>query len=138
MNDEEQFIAELKKFRAAPMPGDLRERLSESPQISKGKAHRLWLPVVGTAIAACLALIWALSSDSASPQSEEVALNILGIDSTLVSRETVEFKEIDGVMHEIVMETWRDELFARSSLDPATADSVVLRRERVSKPVKFL
>lgn len=138
MNDEEHFIAELKKFKAAPMPRDLRERLSQPPQIERNKVRRIWLQFVGTAIAACVMLILLLKENPASPQNDEVAVNILRVDSTLLSSEVVEFEEIDGVMHEVVMETWRDELFARSSLDPTIADSVVVRRERISKPVNFL
>jgi len=138
MNDEERFIAELKKFKEAPIPSDLRERLATPPLVEASNSHRLWLPVLGTAVAACFALTWIFSSDSPSPQEDQVALNILKVDSTLLSSEVVEFKEIDGIMHEVVMETWRDEFFARSSLDPATADSVILRQELVSNPVKFL
>ena len=138
MNDEEHFIAELKKFKAAPMPSDLRERLAEPPEIETNKILKFWLPAVGTAIAACLALIWIFSSDSPAGQDDQIALNILKVDSTLLASEVVDFEEIDGVMHEVVMETWQDELSAHSSLDPLTADSVVLRYELVSNPVIYL
>ena len=132
------MLIEALRILNGAVPDDLRKRLQQPPPIARDKIRRLWLPVIGTAIAAWLALFMLLPGDPPSSPSEEVALNILREDSTLLSSEVVDFEEVDGVMHEMVLETWRDELFARSSLDPITADSVVLRRERVSKPVNFL
>ncbi len=138
MNEDEHFINELRSIKVAPMPEDLRKGMFEEARPTVVKHHRFFFAAAGIAAAACIMLLLNPWRVETSDQGNAVAINILHIDSTLLSSTTIQIEEVDGVYHEIVEEEWLDELSARSSTCPLEADSVVVRHERVRVPIKFL
>lgn len=137
MSEEEQFIEKLRKMQVAPMPDDLRALLAEEPLPEKQGGSRLIFIAIGLAAAACVALML-ISGPGDVPREGGMAVEVLRVDSTLLSSRSLEFEEVDGVYHEVVEEEWLDEISARSSSSPLEADSVVVRTERRSVPVEFL
>ena len=138
MKDDDHFIEMLKQMRIAPMPADLKDRLAEEPRTGRRglRSPFVWVPAL--AAAACVCFLIARSPSGAPTVNDPAVVNLLQYDSTLLSSETVEITEDDGVFHEIVEREWRDELSARSSGSPLAADAVVVRRERVRVPIHFL
>ena len=137
MSEDEQFIEKLRKMQVVPMPDDLRALLAEEPQPEKkGRGNVVYL-AIGLAAAACVALML-INRQADEPEEGRGAVNVLRVDSTLLSSRSVEFEEVDGVYHEVVEEEWLDEISARSSASPLEADSVVVRTQRRSVPVEFL
>ena len=136
MNDQE-LERHIRNLRPAPLPDDLKERLRSEPEPvpSRKGFHRrgyAW------AMAACLAgaaVAWFLVSrgdrDPGAPTVDAPEpISVLKEESTLVSTRTLETREHEGYLWDLVEERWRDEQVAMCSATPVTVRSSKIRPER--------
>ena len=148
-NDELENL--MRSLKPAPLPDDLKARLSAEPLRQKQKANHGRWQFAGAA-AAMLAIglfvffIMTQRDSSKNEQdpplitlspSEESPVSVLKTDSTLLNSRTLAIKEIEGQLWEISEEQWRDDTLALCSAGPVKLNSTVIRREIVCSPLEF-
>ena len=139
MNDHE-LEEHIRNLRPAPLPDNLKERLRSEPQsVEPPSGTGINRQKVVWAMAACLvgvAVAWFLVSRDGGylPGTPIVEtsppISVLKEESTLVSTRSLETREHDGRLWELVEERWRDEQVAMCSTTPVTVRSSRIRPER--------
>lgn len=139
----------VRSLRPAPLPGDLRTRLSAEPlRLKKPGNHRrvlVSLAMAAAAIMLMVAIILLLRPDRpdrpaklvSSPEEPGRPVSVIKKDSTLLSSRVLSIEEYDGELWEISEEEWRDDTLALYSGGPSQLNSTAIRRDVVCTPLKF-
>lgn len=140
MNDQD-LEQQIRKLRPGPLPPELRSRLREEPAVNLPRRPRhlgRWAMAAAVVVAATVgALVFP------DKQADEVAVEdnkpftVIQEEATLIGTRTLERREHDGRLWELVEQQWRDETVAVCSATPVRVRSTVIRPEAVWVPVKF-
>lgn len=140
MNNHD-FEQQIRKLQPAPLPPELRARLREEPpaELPRSRRHGVRWAMAATVVVAAVLLI--LVSPHQQP-NEVVAedddhFSVVQQEATLLGTRTLETREYDGQLWELVEQQWRDETVAVCSATPVRVRSTVIRPEAVWVPVKF-
>jgi hypothetical protein len=141
MNDQ-HLEDQIRKLRPAPLPPELRSRLCEEPpvELTRHPAHRVrW--AIAAAVVATATLVFLVIPDN--QPSEVIAeddgyLSVVQQEAALVSTRTLETREYNGQLWDLVENRWREETVAMCSATTATIRSTEIRPELVWVPVEFL
>lgn len=144
MNDHdlEKLIRSLKP---APLPEDIRMRLSTGPVRKKRPGNRKVILIAFAAAAAVTMMVGisislrpeAPTEMSATPQESGPPVSVIKRDSTLLSSRVLSIREYEGELWEVSEEEWRDDTLALYSAGPSQLSATVIRREVVCSPLKF-
>lgn len=146
-NDELENL--MRSLKPAPLPADLKKRLSPEPMRPKPAATQWKLLLVSAAVVAVglfsVFIMNLMDSPQEAPSSTantpmpiaETPVSVLKTDSTLLNSRTLEIKEVEGRLWEISEEEWRDDTLALCSAGPVKLNSTVIRREIVCSPLEF-
>lgn len=134
--------AQIRKLQPSALPPELRARLREEPpaEFPRPRRHGVrW--AIAAAVVATATLAGLLVPNK---QPDEVAagddghFSVIQQEATLVGTRTVETREHDGQLWDLVENRWREEKVGMCTATSATIRSVEIRPEFVWVPVKFL
>jgi len=140
----------MRSLKPAPLPSDLKARLSPEPMRPRPKQGRWKVFLTAAATFAIALFSWSVFNDRDSPTADStfetpnspapvpnLPVSVLKTDSTLLNSRTLAIKKIDGELWEVAEEEWRDDTLALCSAGPVKLNSTVIRREIVCSPVQF-
>lgn len=150
MNDQD-LEQQIRKLRPGPLPPELRSRLREEPPIDLPSRRRhlgRWAMAAAVVGAAILGVMIFPDKPSKQVAVEDGTTNELAVEdheaftviqqeATLIGTRTLERREHDGRLWELVEQQWRDETVAVCSATPVRVRATVIRPETVWVPVKF-
>ena len=144
MNDDSFLENEIRRLRPGPLPEDLRMRMTSEPTPMKHTPLKRvvpWVVAGALAAAACIAIVLNPPSSTEKIADENTAppepLSIVEQESTLLESRTIEIREHNGRMWELVDQEWRDDTVAICSTTSVRVQSTVIRPETVWLPVEF-
>lgn len=133
MNDE--FLEEqLRQLKPGVLPDDLRDRLREEPEVVQPvRGGRRVLLAVAAGLVVTAGAVFVINRSEPEPGVAEVErpLSVVREDSVLLSSRTVETREHEGQLWELVEQKWRDDLVGVCSATPVKVRSTTIRPELV-------
>ena len=140
MNDQD-LEQRLRSLAPAPLPAELRERLAEEPAVELPRKNRRmrWAIAAGIIAAAGAGLLsWPDSkSDRSLAETDDAPFSVVQQEAVLLSTRTVETREHNGHLWELVENRWREDTVGMCSATEATIRSSEIRPEYVGTPVTF-
>ncbi len=140
MNDHE-LEKNLRSLRPAPLPSEVRARLKEEPAIQPRRHHRrnlgFAIAAVLVAAATLVALLTPKQSDPAMAREEDTHYSVVQQEAVLLSSRTLETREHNGQLWELVEIQWREDTVSICTATTATVRATEIRPERVWVPVQY-
>lgn len=133
MNDQ-RLEEEIRKLRPAPLPSDLKARLAQEPELhGRRPGRKMWLAAAAALVVLATAIaVPSLLHDTPTTQADAAApLSVIQRETTLLSTRTIDQREHDGRVWELVEEQWQDNTVCVSSATPVRVRSTVIRPEYV-------
>jgi hypothetical protein len=129
MNDQ-RLEEEIRRLRPAPLPTDLKARLAREPELHGRKPRRhMWLAAAAALVvlAAGIAAPSFFRDTDTSPAVATSPVSVIQRESTLLGTRTVDQRELDGQVWELIEEQWQDDTIAACSATPVRVCSSVIR-----------
>ena len=127
MNDQ-RLEEEIRRLQPAPLPADLKARLAREPELHERKSRRsMWIAAALVVLATGIVAPSLFRDTAPSPAIAAAPVSVIQRESTLLGTRTVDQRELDGQVWELVEEQWRDDTVALCSATPARVRSTVIR-----------